>query len=71
MLVERWWSETSTFHLPVARDDGDTRRCVLPMEITYQGYFNFFNMLFYIIFLKFTNLILKYEKYRKTNNKGD
>jgi hypothetical protein len=26
-------------------------------------------MLFYILFLKFTNLILKYKKYKKTNNR--
>jgi hypothetical protein len=33
------------------------------------GVLYYFYISFYILFLKFTNLILKCEKYRKTNNR--
>jgi hypothetical protein len=52
------------------RDDGDIGDRVMYMGIAYQRYFNFLICYFIFVFLKFTNLIFKFEKYRKTNNMG-
>jgi Plant mobile domain len=68
-LVETWRPETSTFHLPVDEMTVVLEDVCFLWGLPIRGIF--FNILFYILFFNFTNLILKYKKCRKTNNKGD